>query len=118
MPISRYTGSWNFLPGVSTYHGVPPISFDVIVREEGGQFFGTLNARFIVAGKTDPVVRFDFSGPIQTARYQSFPLQTAEGGKGTIELIPGNAFNLLEVNYTLEGAPGKVRESDVILVKR
>jgi len=118
VPISRYIGSWSFLPGVSKYHGLPPISFDVFVREEGGQFFGTVNARFIVTGSADPAVRFDFSGPLQAARYQAFPLQTSEGAKGTVELIPGNAFNLLEVNYALDGAPAKVRESDVILVKR
>ena len=118
VPISRYTGSWSFLPGVSTYHGLPPVSFDVFVREEGGQIFGTVNARFIVSGNADPAVRFDFSGPLKAARYQAFPLQTSEGGIGTVELIPGNAFNLLEVNYTMNGAPAKVRESDVILVKR
>jgi hypothetical protein len=116
--MSRYTGSWTFLPGVSTYHGLPPVSFDVFVREDGGQIFGTVNARFIVGLNADPNVRFDFSGPMQASRYQSFPLKTAEGAKGTLELIPGNAFNLLEVNYTLDGAPGKVPESDVILVKR
>lgn len=118
VPISRFTGSWSFLAGVSTYHGMPPVSFDVFVREEGGQIFGTVNARFIVNTNADPAVRFDFSGPLQAARYQAFPLQTADGAKGTVELIPGNAFNLLEVNYTLDGAPAKVRESDVILVKR
>ena len=118
VPISRYTGSWSFLPGVSTYHGLPPVSFEVSVREENGGFIGTVNARFIVTGNADPAVRFDFSGPLQTSRYQAFPLQTPEGAKGKIELIPGNAFNLMEVNYTLDGAPGKVRESDVILVKR
>jgi hypothetical protein len=116
-PISRYTGSWTFLPGVSTYHGLAPVSFDVFVREEGGQIVGTVNATFVVASTADGKVRFDFSGPIQAGRNQTFPLKTAEGAQGTLELIPGNAFNLLEVNYTLEGAPGKVRESDVIVVK-
>lgn len=118
VPISRYTGSWSFLPGISTYHGLVPISYDLTVREEGGQFVGTVTARFIVNGNADPDVRFDFSGPMQAQRFQVFPLKTAEGAKGTVELIPGNAFNLIEVNYTLDGAPGKVREADVILVKR
>ncbi len=118
IPISRYTGSWTFLPGVSTYHGLAPVAFDVVVREQDGQMIGTVNARFIVSGKADPNVRFDFSGPMQAARFQSFPVKTAEGAQGKVELIPGNAFNLLEVNYTLEGAPGKVREADAILVKR
>ncbi len=118
VPISRYTGSWTFLPGVSTYHGLAPLSFDAVVREEGGQLIGTVNAQFIVTGKADPSVRLSFSGPLQTRRMQTFPLKTAEGVPGSLDLIPGNAFNLLEVNYTLEGASAKVHESDVILVKR
>jgi hypothetical protein len=116
--VSRFTGAWAFVPGVSTYHGLAPLAFDVVVREEGGQIRGTVNARFVITGSADPNMRFDFSGPLQSARYQAFPLRTPDGAKGTVELIPGNAFNLLEVNYTIDGAPGKVAESDVILVKR
>lgn len=118
VPISRFTGSWSFLPGISTYHGLVPISYDLVVREDGGQISGTVNAHFIVNANADPDVRFDFSGPIQAQRFQVFSLKTAEGAMGTVELIPGNAFNLLEVNYTLQGAPAKVRQADVILVKK
>jgi hypothetical protein len=106
------------VPDVSRYHGLAPVLFNLFVLEERGRLFGTVNARFAVSGNADPGVRFDFSGPLQAARYQTFPLQTTEGGKGKLELIPGNAPNLLEVNYVLDGAPGKVTESDVILVKR
>jgi hypothetical protein len=118
VPISRYTGLWNFLPGVSTYHGMAPVSFEVLIKEEGGQISGSVNAQFIIFGSGDPNIRFNFSGPMQASRYQAFALKTPDGIQGKVELIPGNAFNLLEINYTLEGAPGKVRESDVILVKR
>jgi hypothetical protein len=71
-----------------------------------------------VGTKADPAVQFTFSGPLQAGRYQAFPLKTPDGATGKVELIPGNAFNLLEVNFNLDGAPGKVTESDVILVKK
>jgi hypothetical protein len=47
-----------------------------------------------------------------------FNLVTSDGAKGTIELIPGSAFNLLEVNFQTEPKPGKVRQADVVLVKK
>jgi hypothetical protein len=63
-------------------------------------------------------LRFDFTGEFQPSRRQVFNLVTAEGAKGTIELIPGPAFNLLEVNFQTEPKPGKVRDADVVLVKK
>ena len=38
--------------------------------------------------------------------------------KGKIELIPGPAFNLLEVNLTIEPRPGKVQQANFLLVKK
>ena len=35
-----------------------------------------------------------------------------------IELIPGAAFNLLEVNFQTDPRPGKVRQANVVLVKK
>jgi hypothetical protein len=118
VPLARYTGAWQFLPGVSTYHGLPPLSFDMVVKAEGGQITGTVSATYDIGTRADPGVRFTFSGPLQAGRNQAFSLQTAEGATGKVELIPGSAFNLLEVNFKLEGAPGKVGESDVILVRK
>jgi hypothetical protein len=43
---------------------------------------------------------------------------TSDGANGTIELIPGSAFNLLEVNFTTDPRPGKVRQGNVVLVKK
>ena len=117
-PPSRFAGLWGFEFGISTYKGPSPFSFDLLVREEGGQIFGTLSARFLVTGKVDPNVRFDFSGPVHETGPETFPLQASEGAKGTVELIPGTAPNLLEVNFKLDGPPGKVREAGVVLVKR
>jgi len=91
-----------------------------VVHEENGQTAGTLYARFkLPSGSSgDPILRFDFAGRFQNARSQSFSLETSEGAKGTIELIPGPAFNLLEVNFTTEARPRKVRQANFLLVKR
>ena len=118
LPLTRYTGAWEFLKGVSTFTGLPPTAFNVEVKIENGQMSGTVSATFDALPKTDPAVKFTFAGPMQAGREQSFPLQTAEGAAGKVTLIPASAFNLLEVRFTLENAPGKVAESGVILIKK
>ena len=49
--------------------------------------------------RNDPTVRFAFEGDIAATPTQKFTLMTSDGTPGTIELIPGPAFNLLEVNF-------------------
>ncbi len=120
VPLTRYVGAWTF-PGTNgLYHGAQPEFFDVLVHEEKGRASGTAFARFkIPAGSTgDPILRFDFSGTFQPTQRQVFNLVTTDGAKGTIELIPGSAFNLLEVNFQTEIRPGKIRQADVVLVKK
>jgi hypothetical protein len=119
LPLPRYTGAWEYLKGVSTFtKGLPPTMFDVVVKFENGQLSGTVSAAFDVLPKADPSVNFTFVGPMQAEREQSFPLETAEGVKGQVQLIPTSVFNLLEVRFTLENAAGKVSESDVVLIKK
>ncbi len=120
LPVARYTGAWTFPPSNGLYHGAQPEFVDVLVLEENGHVKGTAFARFkLPAGSIgDPVLRFDFSGDFQSTRRQSFNLVTADGAKGTIELIPGSAFNLLEINFQTEMRPGKIRQADVVLVKK
>ena len=120
VPLARYVGSWTFPPTNGLFHGSQPELIDVVVSEENGQAKGTLVGRFkLPAGsKGDPVLRFDFSGPFQPTRNQTFPLVTSDGTKGTIELIPGAAFNLLEVNFQTEAKSGKIRQADIVLVKK
>jgi hypothetical protein len=120
LPLARYVGAWTFPASNGMYHGTQPESFDVLVNEENGQATGTVFARFKLpsGGTGDPVLRFDFSGPFQPSQRQVFNLVTSEGAKGTIELIPGPAFNLLEVNFQTEAKPGKIRQADVLLVKK
>jgi hypothetical protein len=92
--------------------------FDVIVKVDGGQLQGIVSAAFIVGRSREPAVRFTFNGPLQATRNQVFSLKTAEGTTGTVELIPGPAFNLLEVKFHLDDAPRKVSVSDVMLLKK
>ena len=120
VPLARYIGAWTFPQSNGLYHGAQPEFADVVVQEENGRITGTAFARFkLPPGSTgDAVVRFDFAGDLQPARNQIFNLVTTDGTKGTVELIPGPAFNLLEVNFQTEAKPGKVRQADFVLVKK
>jgi len=90
------------------------------VREENGRATGTLTARFkLPPGNTsDPVVQFDFEGAFQNSPTQTFAVTTNGGAKGILELIPGPAFNLLEVNFSTDEKPGTVRQANFLLVKK
>ncbi len=117
VPLARYTGAWTFPATNGLFHGAQPEFFDILVHEENGRATGTAFARFKVS-TGDPILRFDFSGNFQSTQRQVFNLVTTDGAKGTIELIPGPAFNLLEVNFQTEAKPGKIRQADVLLVKK
>lgn len=118
VPLARYTGSWGWLQGVSNYYGEPPTMFDVIVKIDNGQVQGMVSAAFLVGRSREPSVRFTFNGPLQATRNQIFSLKMSDGTTGTVELIPGPAFNLLEVKFNLDAAPKKVSTSDVTLLKK
>ena len=66
----------------------------------------------------DPTLRFVFSGALREGRNQVFSLQTSADAKGTIELIPGNTPNLLEVTFETQPQGGKAQAGNMILVKR
>jgi hypothetical protein len=120
VPLSRYVGAWAYPLRNTLFLGAEPEFVDLVVHEENGQAAGTLYARFKLPPGSlgDPILRFDFAGSFQNARSQSFSLETSEGAKGAIELIPGPAFNLLEVNFSTETRPGKVRQGNFLLVKK
>jgi hypothetical protein len=120
VPLMRYVGEWTYPTVGAHYHGMPPESAELVVREESGQGSGTLTARFrLPAGSRDnPVVRFDFAGPFVSSRVQKFAVTTAGGATGTLELIPGPAFNLLEVNFSTEDKPGMIRQGNFLLIKK
>jgi len=120
LPLARYIGAWTFPVTNGLFHGAQPEFFDILVHEENGRATGTAFARFKLppGNSGDPILRFDFTGEFQPTQRQVFNLVTTDGSKGTIELIPGPAFNLLEVNFQIEAKPGKVRQADVVLVKK
>lgn len=119
LPLARYTGGWTFPTVNGMYHGAEPEFIDLVVHEENGRATGTFYGRFRVpAGGGDPVVRFDFSGEFKATRNQTFNLETSDGAKGTVELIPGNAFNLIEVTFQTEIKAGKIQRGDVVLIKK
>jgi hypothetical protein len=119
LPLVRYTGDWMF-PQKGMYHGTQPESVDLVVREDNGRCNGTMEGRFILppGGAGDPVLRFEFSGEFKNSARQSFPLTTSDGATGTIDLIPGGAFNLLEINVQIAASPGKVQQANVVLIKK
>jgi hypothetical protein len=119
LPLLRYTGDWIFAPN-GMYHGSQPEFVDLVVRENNGHCDGRMVARFILppGSNGDPVLRFEFGGEFTSTVRQSFPLETSDGAKGTIDLIPGTAFNLIEINIQIAAKPGKVRQANVVLIKK
>ena len=89
------------------------------VQEQNGHVKGTLEARFkLPSARNDPTVRFSFEGDLGATATQKFPLVTSDGTPGTVELIPGPAFNLLEVNFQADPQANKIRAGNFILVKK
>ena len=119
VPLVRYTGEWTF-PVMGAFHGPRPEAVDLVVHEHNGHADGTFSARYqLPPGSTDdPALRFDFSGEIENTRNQQFRLVTSDGAVGTIELIPGPAFNLLEINFQTDPKSGKIRQGNMLLVKK
>lgn len=119
VPLARYTGGWTF-PANGIYKGAQPEFVDLVVHEDNGHITGELYGRFVLpAGSPgDPVLRFDFDGDLTAERTQRFTLRTTEGATGTIELIPGPAFNLLEVNFQTTPVENKVRNGNFVLLKK
>ena len=120
VPLVRYVGEWNYPKVNGVFHGAQPESAELAVREKNGHVDGTLIARFKLSsgGASDPAIQFTFAGDITATPTQKFTLMTSEGTPGSIELIPGPAFNLLEVNFQIEPQANKIRSGNFILVKK
>ena len=120
VPLSRYVGAWSYFTVTPVFRGYEPEVVELKVRESDGQMSGDLSVRFKASAgaPADRMVRFDFSGVVQAARSQTFPLQTSDGRKGTFELIPGQAFNLLEVKFAIEDKPGTITSGNFVVLKK
>ena len=120
VPLVRYVGEWTYPKANGIFHGAQPESAELAVNEKDGHVDGTLEARFKLppGGVNNPVVQFKFTGDISGTPTQKFMLTTNEGTAGVIELIPGPAFNLLEVNFQTNPQPNKIRNGNFILVKK
>jgi hypothetical protein len=119
LPLARYVGGWTF-PERGLYFGAQPQFIDMVVYEQNGHVTGSLYGRFVLppGSAGDPVLRFEFEGDLQPERNQKFQLRTTEGATGTIELIPGSAFNLLEVNFQTTPVENKVRSGNFVMLKK
>jgi hypothetical protein len=120
IPLARYTGTWSFPAVAGLFSGPKPEFVDLAVHEDNGQLKGSFYGRFTLppGSRNDPVLRFDMIGPITSSRTQKLNLETTEGAKGTVELIPGGAFNLLEITFHIDSKPGKVDQADIVLLKK
>jgi hypothetical protein len=119
VPLIRYTGTWILPLTKPIFHGPEPEVLELVVNEESGRASGTLTARFkLPPGASDPNVSFSFTGEFHNTRNQVFELHSSDGSGGRIELIPGPAFNLLEINFLVEAGPGKIRQANAILIKK
>jgi len=120
VPLARYVGAWTYPTVNGMSHGAQPESVELEVHEQNGHADGSLLGRFKLSpgGTADPVVRFTFQGDFGATPTQKFTLVTSDGTPGILELIPGPAFNLLEVNFQTDPRTNKIRSGNFILVKK
>jgi hypothetical protein len=120
VPLVRYVGEWMYPKLNGVFHGIQPDSVELEVHEKDGHAGGTIEAKFKPSpgGPGDSSIKFTFEGDIAATPTQRFPLTTSDGTSGTIELIPGPAFNLLEVVFQTDAPANKIRIANFILVKK
>ena len=120
VPLVRYVGEWMYPKVSGVFHGAQPDSVDLEVHEKDGHAGGTIEARFKPSpgSAIAPSIKFRFEGDITATPTQKFTLTTSDGTPGMIELIPGPAFNLLEVNFQIDPPANKISSGNFILVKK
>jgi hypothetical protein len=120
IPLARYVGGWTYPAVNGIFHGAQPESVEMEVREQNGHVEGTLLGRFKSSpgNVSGPALRFTFEGDLTATPTQRFKLMTSDGTSGTLELIPGPAFNLLEVNFLTDPKANAIRSGNFILVKK
>jgi hypothetical protein len=118
--VARLLGEWVYPPAGGLYYRMEPEAANLVVSQEGGRLNGALSVRFKLppGSVDDPQIRFSFAGEIRPAGIQVLPLETTDGAKGSMELIPGSAFNLVEVNFRTQAKPGKISLGNFVLIKK
>ena len=115
---STFAGGWSY-PSNGRFYGAEPEFVELAIREDNGHLMGGLSVRFKPAfGIESGLLQFGFSGDLRSASVQTFSLETKNGDRGTIELIPGAAPNTLEVNFHVRRSDGRTQAGNMILVKR
>jgi hypothetical protein len=119
-PQSRYVGAWTYPRKGGIYRGAELVSADLVISDESGTINGMLTARFKLprGTKGDSDVRLTFGGPFRNAGFQSFPVKTSNGAGGTIELIPGPALYMIEVNFSTNDTVPAVHDANFLLVRK
>jgi hypothetical protein len=111
-------GGWSY-PSNGRFYGAEPEFVELAIREDNGHLMGALSVRFKPASGTESgLLQFGFSGDVRSASMQTFSVQIKNGDRGTIELIPGSAPNMLEVNFHVPRSDGKTQSGNMILVKK
>ena len=87
----------------------------MVIQESNGALSGALNARYSAPAAD---LRLQFQGRALEGKTQSFTVPLADGANGKIELIPGTAINLLEVNFESPAGSGPITSANFVLVKR
>ena len=102
------------------FHGAQPDTVELEVHEQNGHADGTFLARFKCRpGVTASLRPFHFCGRFRRDADAAIPTDDQRGNtRHTIELIPGPAFNLLEVNFQTDPQANKIRAGNFILVKK
>jgi len=120
VPLVRYVGDWTYPKVNGIFHGAQPESVELEVHEKDGHAGGTLDARFkpLPGSGNNLVIQFKFEGDFAATPAQKFMLITSDGTPGFLELIPGPAFNLLEVNFQTDSQTKTIRNGNFILVKK
>lgn len=118
--LARYIGAWTYPPVNGLFHGLEPEFADLVVQDKGGHATGTFFARFKLdpTATEDPTLRFNFTGEFAEQRIQELTIEMSDGSKGRLELIPGPAFNLLEINFQIDARPGRIHQGNMVLVKK
>ena len=121
IPLSRYVGAWTYPTVGAHFHGAQPLSAELVVRvKKRPRQRNLIRAleKLLPGEAGNPEVQFNFEGGFENSREQTFAVTTNGGAKGTLQLIPGPAFNLLEVNFSIDEKQGTVRQANFLLVKK